>query len=155
MLDAIAAWPLAAALRDSAVAYILVNAVHIAAIGLLLGAIVTLDLRLLGLFRASPISQLEPPLVRIAGAGLLVAVITGFLLFSTRPAAYLENPAFLTKLALVAVGLANVVALRLNPRWLARSDEREAPLSVRVSAIVSMVAWLGAILAGRWIAFLQ
>lgn len=155
MLDTIAAWPLAAALRDSAVAYILVNAVHIAAIGLLLGAIVTLDLRLLGLFRASPISQLAPPLVRIAGAGLLVAVITGFLLFSTRPAAYLENPAFMAKLALVAVGLANVVALRLNPRWLARSDNREAPLSVRVSAIVSMGAWLGAILAGRWIAFLQ
>ncbi|TCH98363.1 DUF2214 domain-containing protein [Roseococcus sp. SYP-B2431] len=155
MLDAIAAWPLAAALRGSAVIYVLINAMHIAAVGLLLGSIVTLDLRLLGLFRSYPIAHLAPPLVRVATAGLLVAAITGLLLFSTRPATYAANPAFLAKLALIVVGLLNVAFLRLRPRWMEDRDGQRAAVSVRAAAAVSLIVWLGAVLAGRWIGFLQ
>jgi hypothetical protein len=155
LLEAIAAWPMATALRGSAIAYLLVNAIHIAAIGLLLGSIVTLDLRLLGLFRSHPVSHLAPPLVRVAVAGFLCAALTGALLFTTRPAAYAENPAFLAKLALIAVGLLNVVILRLNPLWMEIGNDRHAPIAVRAAAFISLVIWLGAVLAGRWIGFLQ
>lgn len=155
MLEAIAAWPVATALRGSGVAYLLVNAIHIAAIGLLLGSIITLDLRLLGLFRSYPVSHLAPPLVRVAVAGFLCAVITGALLFTTRPAAYVENPAFLAKLALIAVGSLNVAILRLNPRWAEIDNGRSAPVTVRAAALTSLLVWLGAVLAGRWIGFLQ
>lgn len=136
-------------------AYLLVNAIHIAAIGLLLGSIVTLDLRLLGLFRSHPVAHLAPPLVRVAVLGFLGAAITGMLLFSTRPTAYLENPAFLAKVALIGAGLLNVAILRLTPRWVEISDGRQVPLVVRAAASVSLLVWLGAVLAGRWIAFLQ
>ena len=74
MLEALSAWPVAAALRGSAVAYPLVNAAHIASVGLLLGAVVTLDLRLLGAFRSHPLAHLAPPLGRVAAAGLLGAL---------------------------------------------------------------------------------
>jgi hypothetical protein len=153
--ESLADWPVAAALRRSVLLYPLVNAAHIIGIGLLLGAIATLDLRLLGAFRRVPLPLLAPPLVRVAAAGLLLALASGFLLFSVRPQAYLDNPAFLAKLGLVALGLANVALLRLAPGWrraLAGGAPGAAP---RLAAGLSLLAWIGAILAGRWIAFID
>ncbi|GGG29523.1 hypothetical protein GCM10010964_16720 [Caldovatus sediminis] len=156
-LQALSEWPLAAALRRSGVGYPLLNAAHILAIGLLIGAIATLDLRLLGAFRAHPIAELGPPLQRVAAAGLLLAVATGALLFSTRPVAYAENPAFLAKLGLVGLGLINVLGLRCNPHWRRAVDGADGRVhgSVRAAALVSLLVWVGAVVAGRWIGFLQ
>ncbi len=155
MLQAISDLPLAAALRNSAIAYPLVNAAHIAAFGLMLGAIATLDLRLLGAFRAAPLRDLGPPLWRVAAGGLAAAALTGLLLFSTRATTYAENPAFLLKLGLIGLGLANVAALRLNPHWGRTLAGGPVHASVRLAAALSLIAWLGAVLAGRWIGFLQ
>jgi hypothetical protein len=155
LLEAVAAWPVAAALRGSPVAYPIVSAIHIAAIGLLLGAIATLDLRLLGVFRSHPVAHLAPPLVRVAAAGLVGAIMSGALLFSTRPTAYAENPAFLAKLALIGVGLLNVLIVRLNSRWAEVREGGQIPATIRAAALMSLVVWLGAVLAGRWIGFLQ
>ena len=155
MLDAVAAWPVAAALRGSAIAYPLVNAAHIGAVGLLLGAIVTLDLRLLGAFRAHPVAHLAPPLLRVATLGFLAAAATGLLLFTTRPVAYAENPAFLAKLALIGLALVNALALRLHPRWRRLGANGRIPRPVRAAAAVSLLAWPATVVAGRWIGFLQ
>lgn len=154
-LQALSEWPVAAALRGSSVAYPLVNAAHIASVGLLFGAIVTLDLRLLGAFRAYPVAQLGPPLRRVAAAGLLLAAATGFLLFSTRPLAYAENPAFLAKLGLVGLGALNALALGRNRHWRRAADGAEVHASVRLAALASLLIWVGAVVAGRWIGFLQ
>ena len=104
-LEALAATPVAALLRTSTVAYATLNAAHIFSIGLVVGSIATLDLRVLGLFRGVPLGALASPLSRIAAAGLLLAVTTGFFLFSVRPLTYAQNPAFLTKISLVALGV--------------------------------------------------
>nr|WP_194433717.1 DUF2214 domain-containing protein [Pseudoroseomonas ludipueritiae] len=149
-----AQWPVAVALRQSALAYPLVNAAHILGIGLLLGSIATLDLRMLGLFRAAPMAVLAPPLWRMAGCGLGLAAATGFLLFSTRPGAYLDNPAFLLKLGLLALGLLNILALHLNPAWKRALAGGEAGAALRLPALLSLLAWVGAVLSGRWIGFL-
>ncbi len=155
MLQAISDLPLAAALRGSAIAYPLVNAAHIATFGILLGAIATLDLRLLGAFRSHGLRELGPPLWRVAAWGLAAAAVTGLLLFSTRAPAYAENPAFLAKLGLIGIGLVNVASLRLNPHWARALEGGPIHLSVRLAAALSLLAWLGAVLAGRWIGFLQ
>ena len=116
-LQALAAWPVAGFFRESTVAYASLNAAHILSIGLIVGSIATLDLRVLGLFKAFPLGALAPPLSRVAAAGVLLAATTGFLLFSARPLAYAANPAFLTKMSLVAVGIANALILRANTNW--------------------------------------
>ena len=54
IVDWLEALPLAAWLRRPTPAYPLVNAAHILGIGLILGAILPLDLRLMGVFRAAP-----------------------------------------------------------------------------------------------------
>ena len=97
LVEWIGAWPGAVFLRDSGTAYLLVNAAHILGVGLLVGAIIPLDLRLLGLFRHAPLAVLAPFLSRAAATGAVLAIVTGLWLFSVKPGEYLGNAAFLWK----------------------------------------------------------
>jgi hypothetical protein len=154
-LDALAAWPVAAYFRSSTAGYAALNATHIFSIGLLIGSIATLDLRLLGLFRKVPVAALAEPLSRIAAAGIVLAATTGFLLFSVRPATYATNPAFLAKLGLVAIGVLNALLLRTRNDWHMAMENGPIASAVRATALLSLAIWAGAVLAGRWIGFLQ
>src|SRR5688572_1152053 len=93
-LAAIQELPLAAALRSGRWSYAAVNASHIVGIGLLLGAIVPLDLRLIGLWRSIPIRTLARVLVPVAAAGLVLAMVAGLLMFSTRAVEYAGTTVF-------------------------------------------------------------
>ena len=130
------------------------NGTHVFSLGLLIGSVVVLDLRLLGTFRASAVEHLATPLGRVAGIGLAVALVSGAMLFSVQPGHYLDNPAFLAKLGLVAFGLANAGLARTRPSW--RRAMRGEPIAgtLRLSAALSLVTWTAAVFAGRWIAYL-
>ncbi|WP_104667757.1 DUF2214 domain-containing protein [Ensifer adhaerens] len=154
LVEWIAGWPVGAALRRSAILYLVVNAAHVLAIGLLIGAIVPLDLRLLGLVGPAPLEVLGPFLARAAAVGLALAVVTGLCLFSVRPSAYLTNPALLTKLVLLAVGTLNALSVRVSTAWSVALAGGAVALRLRAQALASLVTWLGALLAGRWIGFL-
>ncbi|WVT74148.1 DUF2214 domain-containing protein [Sinorhizobium chiapasense] len=153
LVEWIAGWPVGAALRRSALLYLLVNAAHILAIGLLIGAILPLDLRLLGLVGEAPVAVLGPFLARAAVIGLALAVVTGLCLFSVRPSAYLANPAFLTKLAFLTLGTLNALSVRMSRGWSVAIAGGTIALRLRVQALGSFILWLGALLAGRWIGF--
>ncbi|MBP2235220.1 hypothetical protein J2Z31_001712 [Sinorhizobium kostiense] len=153
-LEGIEALPFAVAIRRSATLYIFVNAAHILSIGIIVGSILPLDLRLIGLFRRVPVEVIGPFLSHAAAIGIGMAIITGFCLFSARPVEYAGNPAFLTKMTLLALGVANAALLHLTPQW--RVAVKGGPLSLRVrlSGLLSLAIWTGAVVAGRWIGFL-
>lgn len=149
---------LATALRQSTIAYPLVSSAHILGLGLLVGSIVVLDLRLLGVIKRGAVTDLLPLMSRVAATGLFVAVLTGILLFSVQPDHYLANSAFLIKLALIALGLLNVALVHSLPSWrtLVRSQSEQAvniAPSLKILALCSLLLWVGALGAGRWIAF--
>ena len=150
MLTAVEAWAPVAALRTSTVVYPFINALHILGIGILVGAILTLDARVLGIRRGNgwraSVAELSP----VAAGGLLLAMGTGVLLFAVRASRYIENPALLTKWALIALGLVNVLVFRKAMR---RSGDAAPSLALRLCAAVSAATWIGAVFAGRWIAF--
>ena len=152
--DALAAvenLPAIAALRESYLVYPLVNALHIVGIALLFGAIVPLDLRLAGWRReASAVEGLSRLLLPVAVFGFLLAALAGLLLFATDARAYAASPLFQAKLLLIALALANALALR-------RVDWRNAGSSRRVAlaGAASVILWLGAILLGRLIGYLE
>ncbi len=153
-LQAISSLALPALLRDSAVAYLLVNAAHILAIGLLFGSVAVLDLRLLGLFGRQPVASLAAVLARVAVVGLALALVTGLLLASVRPVAYLHNPAFQIKMALVAAGAANALWLVCSVAWRATLADGRVRPAARLAGALSLSGWIGAVVAGRWIGFL-
>lgn len=143
MIEAIGSWPGAVWLQQSWTAYLFVNVAHILGIAFLLGSILPLDLRVLGLFRRYPVEVLQPFLVRCAATGLGLAALTGLWLFSVKPDEYLANNAFCWKLALIALALINVVIRYRAPK---------AP--GRMHAGLSLSLWLSVLIAGRWIGFL-
>ena len=154
VLDALAAWPGALWLQGSSTAYLFLNAAHILGLGLLLGAIVPLDLRLAGLWRQLPLQVLLPFSSRAAAAGLVLALATGLWLFTVRPHEYLDNTAFQFKLGLLLLALTNIAWQHCSPA-LSRSL-RDGTLStgLRWRAAASILLWCGVLLAGRWIGFL-
>lgn len=154
VVDWIGNWPGAHWLQQSGTAYLFVNAAHILGLGLLLGAILPLDLRLL-LGRAPPtLSVLAPMAIRTASVGLTLAVLTGAWLFSVNPGDYLENPAFRWKLLLLSLALANVAVQ--HRQWRSHGLPEAMgilPMRVRVLASTSALLWIATLVAGRWIGF--
>ncbi len=153
LLDWIGAWPGAVLLRESGTVYLFVNAAHILGVGLLVGAILPLDLRLLGLFGHVPLGVIAPFLSRAAASGAALAIVTGLWLFTVKPAEYATNEAFLWKAGLLVLALANVALQHVNRHFsLAVAGGALRP-SVRLAAAGSIVLWLAVLVAGRWVGF--
>ncbi len=131
----------------------LLESIHVVAIVLVVGSILTVDLRLLGFAaRAYPVSRVSRELAPWAWAGFAVATVTGTGMFITRPAAYAANPAFQAKLILLLLAGVNVAALHTRvmrdvDRW---DTHRTTPGNAKLAGTVSLVIWVGVILAGRW-----
>ena len=138
-----------AALRESTFAFPLVNALHIIGIALLFGAIVSLDLRLLGWRRdAGPAEAFTRLLRPVAIGGLLIAVPTGLLMFATDARAYAASSLFQAKMVLVFVGIANALWLRAAERSGSGPQRRAA-----LAGGASIVLWLGALVLGRMVGY--
>lgn len=130
------------------IAYPALEVVHIAGIGLLLGSLVLLDLRVWGLSPELPLRPLArlSLVVMLAGFGLIAC--SGLLMFAAQPAELLSNRAFLLKLALVQLA-------GLNAAWFhARGSLARCDGLARAQTVLSTGLWLGAVTCGRWIAYL-
>jgi hypothetical protein len=150
LLGAVEQAPAVGALRNSKLAYPLVNALHVLGIALLFGAIVPLDLRLAGWRRtAGSVDALARVLLPVAVFGLVLAVASGLLLFATDARAYAGSTLFRAKLVLIALALANAAALR-------RIDWRAAQPPARWTAaagLASVLLWAGVIVFGRLVGY--
>ncbi|UKV12992.1 DUF2214 domain-containing protein [Thalassospiraceae bacterium SW-3-3] len=146
--------PLATALRSPGPFYMLVNAAHILGLSLLIGAIVPLDLRLVGIIRRPDIRVIGPFLSRAAGCGFLLVLLTGPALWSVNALEYLDNTAFRWKMLLVALGIATIVIQHVAPGWRHAITTGRITRPTRIMAALSLLIWPSALLAGRWIGFL-
>jgi hypothetical protein len=156
-LTAVEALPFAVFLRSARWTYAAVNAAHIVGIALLFGAIVPLDLRLMGCWRSVPIRTLARILAPVAVTGLIVAIGAGLLLFSIRASQYAATPVFQLKLTLIACAVGNALLLRRTAQWHAAQGAVGAapPLRLRFAGALSMALWLAVIACGRLIAFVD
>jgi putative copper export protein len=85
----------------------------------------------------------------VAATGLILAVVTGFLLFSVRAEEYATNPLFLPKMALIVVGVASAISAHRSGQF----DDMAVRGRAKLHGALSMSAWLGALACGRLIAF--
>lgn len=149
LFAALEATQFATQLRLSRFLYPLVNAGHILGVALLVGAILPLDLRVLGLWRSVPVEPLDRVLRPMAACGLALAAATGFLLFSVSAREYWATPIFPGKMGAVALGAANAILL------LGRPLRSVSPLRRRIAALASAGLWIAALVMGRWIGYVK
>ena len=136
--------------------YAIVNLSHILGVASLFGAIVILDLRLLGVWRQTPLAALADAAVPVAAFGFALAATSGIALIATKATEYLGNPFLYIKFPAVAIGLLNALMLRLSPAWHARGKRELSQSENRQLAWMggtSLACWLTAIAAGRLIAY--
>jgi hypothetical protein len=157
ILSALQDAALVGALRRSHWVYPIVNAGHIVGLALLFGAIVPLDLRLIGLWRRVAIGLLARMLLPVAIAGLSLAALTGALLFSVSAIKYAGMTIFQAKLLLILAGLANALLLHRAEPWAVHQDTELQGTTprLRLAGALSIACWLAAIFAGRMLGYLD
>ena len=132
----------------------LLESIHVLGVAFLLGSILVVDLRLLGLTAISyTFSRLERELTYWTWGAFVITVVTGIGMFISRPGAYAENPAFQVKLIfLLLAGVNLIVFKRLVYSTVEQWDDSPIiPLRARLSGLFSLALWAGVILAGRWV----
>lgn len=149
LIEALSASDLAQLMRNSRWIYAAVSGLHVMGIGLLIGAIASLDLRLIGLWPSAPVAVLARILVPVAVAGLSLAFISGPLLFLAGPADYLRLRLFLVKLALIAIGTVHAL-------WFHAGGGFDRPkAALRRAGIIALSIWIAVLCCGRLLAFVD
>ena len=97
--------------------YGLLNLAHILGIGTLFGAVLLLDLKLLGLWRSIPAANLIRPTVPLAAIGFVLAAASGIMMLSFNTTDYHGNPFLYVKLPVIVVGLINVAIIQRLGAW--------------------------------------
>ena len=148
------------------------------------GILVMLDLRILGLAKVAPLSAFQR-MMAVAWVGFFINLVSGVLMFMADANRLIVNWSFLMKMTCVVLGgivtailwrrmraagalaardtaIQSSVAVAGGGRVVAVNAEESlaaAPLavdrSVRILAIISLATWSGAILFGRWIAYVM
>ena len=126
-------------------------ALHAIGMGFAVGICLALDLRVLGVAPGVRIAEMRR-FVPVVWAAFWLNAVSGVLLLIGYPTKALTNPVFYLKLLLIGVGL-----------WLFRrigrrvfddaGDERAQSPMVQRLAVFSLVCWVGAITAGRFLAY--
>jgi len=148
MLAAVEASALAEAIRRSLWAYPLLETIHIASIGVLLGSLLLLELRIFGLGREIAVVALARLSARTALAAFAAAATSGSLLFISAASEMAAHPAFRVKLVLIVSAGGNALVFH------ARDGLRGNGALARLQTASSLLLWLSVLAAGRLIAYL-
>lgn len=147
---------IAESIRESEVLFPFIESIHVIAICLVVGSILTLDLRLLGFASLQrPVSRLTAAILPVTWGAFTVAVISGGLLFISNASKYLANGYFDAKLCLIAAaGLNMMVFHGLSARDMSQWEQRKSsPVSARVAGALSILIWIAVVACGRMIGF--
>src|SRR6266853_4621319 len=96
---------------DSFLAFWLILSVHAIGMGVLVGASLLIDLRILGVAPDLPLAPMKR-FYRFIWAGFWIQAASGFLLLIAYPTKSLTNPLFYVKLTLIAHAVASMQMLR-------------------------------------------
>ena len=125
---------------------------HTMGMAVLVGASWVLDLRLLGISRNVPLSAFRW-VFRAVTVGLIVNLVTGVLLFAGRATTWGTAIPFLIKMCLVIASAAILAPIRSHV-FHSDAEHGDVSGSARLLAIASILAWSGAVTAGRLLAYL-
>ncbi len=143
-------------IRENDLLFPLIESVHVLSICLVVGSILVVDLRLLGLASINrPVSRVANGILPLTWGAFAVAVASGSLLFISNATKYLENGYFVAKILLICAAGLNMaifhaISARDLPKW---ENEKKLPLSARLAGGLSILLWVSVVTCGRWIGF--
>jgi hypothetical protein len=134
----------------------LLEGTHVLALMLFAGTIFLVDFRLLGIgFKKTPVSVISDRVLPLTVFGFALMVVTGVALFYAKPLLYYHNLWFRLKLIFLAVAVVNIFIFHFKVQN--NRDEWDTavtpPTKARISAAVSILAWVTVITFGRFIAY--
>jgi hypothetical protein len=134
----------------------IIQTVHILSVAAVMGSVVLVDLKVLGLALPSqPTSELTRRLMPWTWWALLSLASSGLVSVFARPERYLLNPVFGLKFAMLTPAIILAVLLQRasakDVHFWEQSRGRRA--SAKTIAAFSLLLWLGVAMAGRWIAY--
>jgi uncharacterized membrane protein len=126
---------------------------HFIGLSLLMGVVLLVDLRVLGLLKGVSFASLHR-LLPWAAFGFGVNVVTGLIFFVGNPGQYTGNRVFYWKLVLVMIaGLNALYFTCLDEPWSLGPGE-DAPLTNKIAAVSAFVLWVAVMYCGSMLPFL-
>jgi len=146
---------IADAVRTYGWIYPALESAHYIGIASLVGAIMLIDLRLLGIGRRLPLKTMITLLPFVWG-GFLLNLFSGGIIFIYGATNFGTNKAFLLKMTLIVLAGVNaflfeILARRGRHDWV---ETGNAPVIVKGIATLSFVLWLSVVATGRWMAYI-
>jgi len=135
----------------SKLAYPTVLWLHVMGMGVVAGISAVISLRLLGVSSKTPVQPLER-LYPLMWFGFWVNAVTGTALLLASATKRMVDPMFYIKMIFIFAGVAVLQRAR-NKVFRNLGPEGELPESARAFAWAGLVCWLGAVTAGRLLAY--
>ena len=142
--------------RSSLWAYPLLESVHLIGLAFVVGAVAMLDLRLVGLSKSLPVSGLASHILPWVRMAFILVVISGFLLYMSDAEYYTFKVVFWVKIGLIVIAGLNAFLFHRGiykqvDNW---NEDNAPPARARFTGSVSLLVWMGVIVAGRLLAYL-
>src|SRR5215467_760607 len=133
-------------------AYPMVLLLHTIGMGVVCGINAGIDLRLMGIARAIPVGPMRK-FLPILWAGFWMNAVTGTILVMQDATTKLRNVDFYVKMIFIALAIINLKLIKTRVFEDPELDKGPLPENAKILALTSIFFWLGAITAGRLLAY--
>jgi hypothetical protein len=134
----------------------LLQTVHLVCVSVVMSSVLFMGLHILGIFATQEsVTSMRHRFLPWTWSALATLLLTGVILVIAEPGRELNNPTFRLKMILIAV---SVLILGLGHRPFRAHDSdaithRQRPVLERIIVAVSLLLWIGILIAGRMIAY--
>jgi hypothetical protein len=142
-------------IRESDWLFPTIETVHVLALVLVVGSILMVDLRLLGIVnRERSVRSVTAERLPVTWSAFLVAAIAGSFLFSSKAVTYYDDLPFRLKVVCLLLAGINMAWFHaLTSRRVAEWDRGPPPRAARIAGGISLILWVTIVGAGRWVGF--
>ncbi len=143
-------------MRDSAWLFPTAEILHFIGLSLLIGSLMVVDLRLLGVIRNMSFEAVYK-FLPISLIGFRINMTTGVLFCFSDPFRYYPNIAFRIKMLLVLLAGLNVLWFKfsVHPLTLTSPEKVNVSKAAKIVAVLSLLIWFGVIVMGRMIPYVE
>jgi hypothetical protein len=147
--------PLPTQIRESDWLFPTIETVHVFALVLVVGTIMTVDLRLLGIAnKERPFSQVAAEMLPWTWTAFAIAALAGMLMFSSKALIYYGDIPFRLKMVCLLLAGINMAMFHwLGIRHLEAWDRGRPPRAAKLAGGASLLLWTTIVAAGRWVGF--